>query len=142
MTPQEFADLIDGREYPFDFNGREEIDAEQHGLVVVYGASDDLMELRGTIDDEGDCYDGGTFLIDKQGLLPDWEQVEDDEAAAEAYFKRKATAKQIEAVWCGEGADWTYKTDIPHATFRIMEDGEVYCIGMVFDIKELAACTQ
>ena len=66
MTPQEFADLIDGREYPFDFNGREEIDAEQHGLVVVYGASDDLMELRGAIDDEGDCYDGGTFLIDKR----------------------------------------------------------------------------
>ena len=139
MTPQEFAAQIDGRKYLFDFNGREEIDAEHNGLVVVYGASDDLMEVRGAIDDEGDCYDGGTFLIDKQGLLPDWDQVSDDEDAAEAYLKRKPNAKQIETVWCGEGAVWTYKTDIPHATFKIMDEGEVYCIGMVFDIKELEA---
>lgn len=137
MTPQQFADQLDGSEYPLRI-GKMMIEyARQQGLVIVYGASDDLMEVEGAIHGEGDCCDGGTLLIDKQGLLPAWEQVEDDEDEAEAYFKRKDTAKQIEAVWCGEGADWTYKTDIPHATFQIMEDGEVYCIGMVFDIKEL-----
>lgn len=137
MTPQEMADQLDGSEYPLQI-GKMMIEyARQQGLVIVYGASDDLMEVEGAIHDEGDCYDGGTLYIDKQGLLPDWEQVKDDEDEAAAYLKRKPTAKQIEAVWCGEGAAWTYKTDIPHATFKIMEDGEVYCIGMVFDIKEL-----
>lgn len=46
-------------------------------------------------------------------------------------------AKQIEAIWGKDGISWQYKTDIPHATFNVMEDDEVYCIGIVFDIKEL-----
>lgn len=142
MTPQEMADQLDGRQYPLEINEHEVRQLIMNGLVVVAGASDDLIIFGGAITDEGDCYDGGTFLIDNQGVLPDWEQVSDDEDEAEAYIKRKPHAKQIEAVWCGGEADWTYKTDIPHATFKIMEDGEVYCIGMVFDIKELAACTQ
>lgn len=139
MTPQQLADQLDGSEYPLRI-GKMMIEyARQQGLVIVYGASDDLMEVvAGAIHDEGGCYDGGTLYIDKQGLLPDWEQIEDDEDEAEAYFKRKSIAKQIEAVWNKDSICWQYKTDIPHATFKIMEDGEVYCIGMVFDIKELS----
>lgn len=139
MTPQEFAAQIDGREYPLEIDEHEVRQLITNGLVVVAGASDDLMILGGAICDEGDCYDGGTLYIDKQGLLPDWEQVEDDEDEAEAYFKRKENAKQIEAIWCKDDISWQYKTDIPHAMFKIMEDGDVYCIGMVFDIKELEA---
>ncbi len=37
---------------------------KSHNLVVVYGASDDLMEIDCAIRDEGDCYNGGSFLID------------------------------------------------------------------------------
>ncbi len=45
----------------------------------------------------------------------------------------------INIIWHDEegGPCWTYETDIPHATFDIMEDGEKYCRGTVLDIKSL-----
>ena len=32
---------------------------------------------------------------------------------------------------------WTYRTDIPHETFMIYEDGEPYCRGIVFNIDDV-----
>ncbi|MGE3550949.1 MAG: hypothetical protein AB7I29_13750 [Geobacter sp.] len=139
MTPQAMAEQLDGREYPFELSKEEKEFMEQQGLVVVFGESDDLMEFDGAIYDEGYCYNGETFLIDKTGLLPDWNDINDKESDAADYLKRKPNAKQIEAIWGKDGISWQYKTDIPHATFKIMEDGKVYCIGIVFDIKELEA---
>lgn len=49
----------------------------------------------------------------------------------------------IDAVWCdgmnrdGLPAAWTYKTDIPCEHFDIWEDGEIYCVGLVFSIEDL-----
>ena len=41
-------------------------------------------------------------------------------------------------MWHDEGGPcWTFETDIPHETFTIMEDGEPWCIGMVFSMKDL-----
>ena len=40
--------------------------AKDSGLVIVYGASDDLMEFEGAIEDEIGCYDGDTIHITKQ----------------------------------------------------------------------------
>lgn len=34
-------------------------------------------------------------------------------------------------------AAWTYKTDIPCEQFDIWEDGEIYCVGLVFSIEDL-----
>ena len=34
---------------------------------------------------------------------------------------------------------WTYMTDIPHATFDVMDDGELYCRGIVFALADLTA---
>jgi hypothetical protein len=140
MTKEELAKLIDGKEY------REEIpqnivdDAKQHGLVIVYGHSDDLMELEGAIHDEGGCYGGGEFLIDKEGLLLDRDDLEEDEELEE-WFRRKKTAKKITAIRFGKGQPaWTYKTSIPHATFNVIRgdgDTEIQCRGMVFNISDL-----
>ena len=52
----------------------------------------------------------------------------------------------IKAIWgevydTGEGDErcsWQFKTDIPHSTFRIMEDGELFCVGIVFNISDLS----
>ena len=49
-----------------------------------------------------------------------------------------AKLREIEAVWCAPGKPtWSYETDIPHATFNICEDGELYCEGIVFSIDHL-----
>jgi hypothetical protein len=134
MTREELAQKLNGREYRDELNPEEEQEAKNAGLVVVFGASDDLMELRGAIDDELGCYEGGTAYFDKNGLL---ENKCDDEDCP--YFKEKVQqAKSIDAEWNDKGNPcWTYKTYIPHLTFEITEDAELYCIGIVFSINDL-----
>lgn len=137
MTKEELAAQLDGNEYGSEIPTATWRGAKAAGLVIVYGASDDLMEMEGAISDEGGCYDGGTFKIDARGILPDWADVKDDEDTAADYLVRKGNAKEITANWDTDGYSWTYTTDIPHATFDILEDGEKYCRGIVFSVKDL-----
>lgn len=105
--------------------------AKSHGLVVVFGASDDLMEFRGAIHDELGAYGGTTAYLISDGLLTndcaDWE--------CPYFAKLKKAAKTIEACWDQDGYSWIFKTNIPHATFEITEDGEPYCRGIVFELN-------
>lgn len=112
--------------------------AKELSLVVVYGASDDLVEFRGAIRDEIGCYEGGTFYIAGGGVFD-----EDDfcgcKWGTEAKKTALAQALTIDALWCEvDGYSWTFSTDIPHAGFDVMEDGETYCRGIVFDLGALA----
>ncbi|MGH8334997.1 MAG: hypothetical protein ACRER3_16090 [Pseudomonas fluorescens] len=137
MNKEELAVRITGIEYPCRIHKDLIQIAKDAGLVIVYGASDDLMEFEGASREEIGCYDGGTALVDAQGVLPDRDSLEDDDELA-AYFARKPLAKPIEALWGKEpGYSWTYKTDIPHATFEVMDDGENYCRGIVFSLADL-----
>lgn len=108
---KEFAEKLNGRQYLNELTKELEAYAKENGIVIVYGQSDDLMEVRGAIDEEFGCYDGGIFYL---GFA------------------------KVEAVWCPKGTDysWGYETDIPHETFTIMEDDEHYCKGIVFYLKE------
>ena len=139
MDAKELAAKLNGREYCREITAEETKQAKEAGLVVVLGASDDLIELRGAIRDEGDCYDGGTVLIDAKGVLPSWDEPSESEEAAQEYFERKAKARTIEALFAKDpGYTWIYKTDIPHETFEIVEDGEPYCRGIVFNIGDIS----
>lgn len=127
MTKKELAEKLNGREYGDSFSDVLE-EAKASGLVIVTGASDDLMEFDGALRDEGSCYDGGPVYFDKDCVSLDGSE----------------RANVIEAVWCdgtnsdGVPATWTYKTDIPHEEFNIWEEGELYCVGIVFSIEDLA----
>ena len=79
MTTDELAKQLTGFEYPFEPIGRHTLPAKEAGLVIVFGASDDLMEFRGAIYDEVGACDGGTALIDKEGLLPERNQIDNDD---------------------------------------------------------------
>lgn len=128
MDIKEFANLISGRQYGYPQFTKEQLQiAKDNGFVIVYGASDDLMEFAGAIEDEGNCFDGGEVYFDKNGVTEN----ENDNC--------------IEALWCdndskdenGEIITWTYETDIPHETFIIYDDDETYCRGIVFSINDL-----
>ena len=126
MTKKELAEKLNGRQYGDSFKDVME-DTMASGLVIVTGASDDLMEFQGAIEDEGGCFDGGEVYFDKNGVSQDGTE----------------RANMIEALWCegtnmdGCQATWSYKTDIPHETFEIWEDEELYCIGLVFSIEDI-----
>ena len=130
MGIKEFADMLNGREYGYSPFTNEEIKiAKENKFVIVYGASDDLVEFDGYYREEAGCFDGGIVTFDKNGTSDDGE---------EHQYK-------IAVFWCGKckhsekeyEATWKYETDIPHATFYMMEDGEKYCKAMVLDVSNL-----
>lgn len=142
MTPRALAEALTGIEYSEVVRDLYSSDfmklAKAHGLVVAYGFSDDLLEFHGAIYDDFSCYLGGTVLIDSDGLLPPFEAAREDEDACRSYFERKPKARAIEAVWGdADGYAWTIKTDIPHETFAILEDGEGFSRGIVFALADL-----
>lgn len=133
MTIKEFADMLNGREYGYEITHAECEQAKALGYVVVFGASDDLCEFRGAIDDEAGCYCGDTIYLDNEGIA------EEEDACKECklYLQYLKQCKTIEAIWRSSEYTWEYKTNIPHETFSIYEDGEPYCQGIIFDIKDL-----
>ncbi|NID15012.1 hypothetical protein [Luteibacter yeojuensis] len=133
------AAAITGAEYPFRLSAGMRDRAKAAGVVIVYGASDDLMEFDGAYRGELDAYEGTTAYVDKEGVLDRAALEDDDDQAIAAYVTRKRAAREIEALWDpGDGYSWTYKTDIPHATFEVIDtDGEKYCRGIVFNLADL-----
>ena len=132
-TKEELAAMLNWRQYRNEVDTAIRVLAEDSNLVIVYGASDDLMEFCGAIRDEVDRYNGGTAYLTETGLFES--KCEDDDCPYALAEKEKC--KTIEAVWHNECPAWTYQTDIPHATFDIMDDEGGYCRGIVFDMDSL-----
>lgn len=140
-TASEVAASLDGAGYPLRLCREDQELLSANGLVVVIGNSDDIISFYGAIDDESGVYNGGNVLLDKDGLLESEEQFfEGRPSAAQAtqYHERIQAAKKIKAKWCEGGLiPWTYETDIKHETFKIMDEGSVYCVGLVFHVDDL-----
>lgn len=136
MTTKELANKLTGREYDAEITREESREADQAGLVVVYGYSDDNVEFNGAINDEVGCYEGGTILLTKSGVLltPDCGQ---DDCP---YFEiAKRNAKKLVAKWNDSGSPcWSFETETPHETFEIFDDGELFCVGIVFSAEDLS----
>jgi len=141
MNAEELAGKLTGIEYPSRIDKAIVAEAKTSNLVIVYGASDDLMEFEGAIREEVDSYEGATVKVDRQGLLPSFQSITEDhdfaEINAERYFERKPHAKEIKAIWDKDGYSWIYETEIPHVTFEVVEGGEKYCRGIVFSLDDL-----
>lgn len=135
MNRHEIAVALNGREYRGEITRVEEILAKEAGLVIVFGASDDLMEFRGAVNDEMGVHGGGDAHFTRAGLLTN--DCDDENCPYFAALLKMATA--VSAKWDTEGYSWVYQTTIPHSTFDIMEDNEKYCRGIVFDISDVPA---
>lgn len=129
MTAQELAAQLDARQIGQEITPDEAKDAAKNGLIVIYGASDDLCEIEGSIRDEVGCYDGGWLYLKKTHIYS--RDCEDENCPHET--KALDQYAHIEIKWNGSGEDfcWKYKTDLPHATFDIYDDAEKYCRGIV-----------
>ena len=121
-TIDEFAMLITGNEHRYELTKEQEEIARESGLVVCFGASDDLLELRGLIYDEVDAYEGGTaHIIKKKGGKIDiidsgeLEQIEDLIRENELDFSIPTV--QVESEWCPSNVDcsWLLKANVHYA---------------------------
>jgi hypothetical protein len=106
---------------------------KEAGLAAVFGTSDDLMEFCGAIFDEIGCWNGGNAYLTRNGLLKNECGAED----CTYYLRERQKASVIEAIWAKDDISWQYKTAISHVTFDVLEDGEVYCRGIVFALADV-----
>lgn len=134
MTPKELAQQIHGREYGrrAQLTPEEAKAAKDSGIVVVYGASDDLVELEGAVHDERGTH---TIYFTRAGLLVN--ECGDEDCPYFGQLLEKSAP--LEPKWNGGpgGPAWTFETKIPHETFDILEDGEVFCRGIVFALADV-----
>ncbi len=136
MTKEELAARINGRQIGGELEPIDEAQAKASGLIVIYGASDDLVEFRGAITDEAGAYDGGEVYFTRTKLLPAHDDCDCEFCGFETM---KATASKINAKWDEGGYSWLMETELPHATFEIGEDDEKYCRGLVIAVADLPA---
>lgn len=135
MNSHELAGVLNGCEYNKEMGAADNKIAKENGLVVVFGASDYLMEFRGAVNDEIDVYEGGRAFFTENDLL-----INECDNENCPYFKRLTkTATPIEAKWDTEGYSWVYETTIPHASFEVLKDGDKYCRGIVFALSDVPA---
>jgi hypothetical protein len=108
MDIKAFVKHIDGFEYPARELRQFEQLAGDNDLLFSYGMSDDLLEIRGIRCDEFDAYDGTEVML--------------------------SLSIKLQAIWSPTdkpGTSWQIKINCEHETFRIMEDGDVFCYGIV-----------
>ncbi len=147
MKKEELAAKLNGREYPFELSVGEITEAKESEFVILYGASDDLLEFAGSIYDELGAYNGKTATITADGKIIENIQnghVDCDEAASCFFFKEWLARQKtftVKAEWCPKEpkCSWLITASVPGAAFDIMEDGELFCRGLVIDMNEVRA---
>lgn len=136
FTLKRYAQEINGRQY------RQEIDSDlrrrlkEDEVVVLYGASDDLLEIDGVFQEEVGAYDGGLFEPVVFGNTDYYDFVASEEKQS---FLENNNYPYIDMVWSPENSDfsWIIDTNIPHERFIIYEDDDTYCEGVLFYLEDL-----
>ena len=122
MTKEELAMLLNGREYTEEITKDEEQQAKESGLVVVYGASDDIVEFRGAICDEAGAYGDSQINITREGLPEN----ECDDSDCPYFINLLQNMPKIYVFWDKDGYSWKYEVSWPVAEFDIVEGEDKY----------------
>lgn len=137
MTKEELAQIINGTQYPFYPKKGIIKSAKDNNLVIVYGHSDDLIEIDGAICEEIGAYGGVSFRVCKNGLCerPSEDDYGDDDF--DDRFKKYLDNKEKSKIIKASGPPWDITTDIPHCKFNILEDDDVQSVGIVFSLNDI-----
>lgn len=145
MTSKELAELLNGRQYRKETTPEIIQLAKDNGLVIVYEYLHSITDFEGAISERIDSFEGGKIYFNKDGS----NFTDVNGMAFLTYHKDKdePDANMVESVWdenekiMHEGTglyySWTFKTEVPHETFDIFDEGDPYCRGIVFSINDL-----
>lgn len=124
MTKENMAASLNGREMGEEITNSEENLAKDSGLIVIFGYSDDNIELRGVVHDEVGMYDGGVIHLHSKSVF-----------VAHDCSCEKNKCVAIKCDWDANDYSWfiTPPESIPFAPFDILEDGEKFCRGVVIE---------
>lgn len=145
---KEVAQELNNIDYnDIDYYVRNEISVplKEKGIVVAFGQSDDLLELRGAIYDEIDCYlPTKAIWVDDKFIADDiikniceWLDDEYGSLFVPQIKKWIENTKYISINPDSKIFQFEYETNFPCEQFNIIDDGEVYGVGFVFDINSL-----
>jgi hypothetical protein len=132
MDRKEFAKRLNGRMIGKEMTSQEEREAKESGLLVVYGSSDDLTQMRGVIDEELDAWNGASFTIKrKDGKLK----------AKKTKLNADRELVKIDAHWCSKHQDisWAITTNVPFSDFTIYDGTDIFCLGLVIQVVDIDA---
>lgn len=130
---KKWAEKLNGREYGYELTTEECEELKASGLVVVFGESDDLTEFRGAINDEVGSLDGNDIYVRADGAIANNDSGTFDHFVPD----NNPDFAFIKACWNRDGYSWSYETDIPHQYFEILDDGEPYCLGIIFAVEDM-----
>ena len=157
MKLTEIAAQLNNIEYPCRIDDSIIEQAKANNIVIVFGASDDLIEFRGAINDENGIGEEDVTLIDNEGVLhigangyfTDLKYQPDSISECRKAIDRFDNSVPVASVWCpnnkqsglwlpndGSGPSWVYSVPehIEWEPFNVMEDGSLYCVGIVFKL--------
>jgi hypothetical protein len=140
LRVKEWAAKLNGIEYPADELDKFSKEMAENGIIAAYGASDDLLEFRGAIYDEAGAWEGTEVRL---AVYPDGTvkifNEEENRETFEFNHEEIDRMKTVRAVWGPKSieASWAIETSISHESFDIMEDGELFCRGVVFHMYDL-----
>jgi hypothetical protein len=137
-------------EYPFYLNQDLRNELKRDGIILAYGASDDLLEFEGALNDEVGAWNGTTVRIGRHAYGEGEPFVFDEDENRKKMTFNKAQIlrmKKITAIWCPRNekrevwASWHIVTpDIePVAWFDIFENGKLFCRGLIIPADLLEA---
>lgn len=139
----DWAYLLNGRQYRSELSREEERQAFQDGMLIVFGASDDLLEFRGVFHDELGAYNGTKAEIDCKGSKPVWKHGDEKgfDEAKEFFAREGLRSFTVVAEWDVGDFSWIVSIDVANShgdgpnccPFLIKEDDEQYCRGLVID---------
>lgn len=157
LTKEQLAAQLDGCEYRGGMANEIVQAAKDNKLVIIHGASDDLIELRGAFMEEIGA--SHVLQLSRKGV-PDSDCDEGNECPYYKRWLKKALhcgeVKEIKVFWGGECGDetmdaakyaalgkpsWCFETGLPHAVFSMYDtyedDREYFCRGIVIDLDEI-----
>lgn len=122
ITAKELQVKMHGGQY-YDTASKYADIADKSGLIIIEGASDDLVNCFGVIGGSLEVGHGSHFYVSSQGYI--------------ATRNRKFEDSNRVNVIQGGDFYWSYKSKIPHLTFDTYECGKPWCRGLIIDIKDL-----
>lgn len=146
MNLKEWAEKLNDCEYGNEVSDEDRRNLSEDGVVVVYGYSDDNMEMDGAIYDEYPSYADTIYYWTGNGFVSN-DRINEfldyiDDEYREFYpllkplFKNNTERSYIRSI-PGKDCQFEYETNIPCEWFNVMEDGNLYCKGFVFNKNDL-----
>lgn len=150
-TIDDLAKLLDGNEYGEEYSNEYDINIEtlcrDKNWVIIFPQSDDLLEVRGAINNEFDAWNGtfieyckaNSFYLDD----PDEEtykkapenmfnvHVDNNEYTSPIVVSSEFSPEGLNQSWL---LSFTIQKDVKYSTFTIMEDNDVYSNAFIFDL--------